>query len=118
MPASAKLALAALLAASILRAFYGPPPETPRQLAALRAGAFGVVCYVAAVAVAFTAHATAACALLVAAVEALCLAVWLARGRDDRPGGEPEPEPDPPVDWARFDRERARWERPRTPAGV
>src|SRR5436190_8911864 len=111
MPASAKLALAALLAGSILRAFYGPPPESARQGAALRAGAFGVVCYVAAVAVAFSAHATAACALLVAAVEALCLAVWLARGRDDSSGGELEPDPDPPVDWAEFDRERERWAR-------
>ena len=118
MPASVKLALAALLAASILRAFYGPPPESARQRAALRAGAVGVIAYVAAVAVAFTAHATAACALLVAAVEALCLAVWLARGRDERHGGELEPDPDPPVDWAEFDRERSRWERPRTPAGV
>jgi len=118
VPASVKLGLAALLAASILRAFYGPPPESAREDAALRAGAVGVVAYVAAVAVAFTAHPTAACALLVAAVEALCLAVWLARGRDERRGGEPESEPDPPIDWAEFDRERARWDRPRTPTPV
>ena len=118
MPAPVKLVLAALLAASILRAFYGPPPESARESAALRAGAVGAVAYVVAVAVAFTAHATAACALLVAAVEALCLAVWLARGRDERRGGEPESEPDPPIDWAEFDRERARWDRPRTPTPV
>jgi hypothetical protein len=44
------------------------------------------------------------------------VAVWLARGGDDRDDfDEPVPEPDPPVDWEAFDRERAHW-RPRTPA--
>jgi hypothetical protein len=109
MPA-AKLALALLLAASIFRAFYGPPPAGARRGPARAAAAVGVAGYVAALVVAWAHHTMAARVLIAVAVEALCLAAWLARGRDDRGrGDEPEPEPDKPVDWARFDRERERW---------
>jgi hypothetical protein len=118
VPASAKLALALLLAASIFRAFYGPPPGSARRGAAIATGFAGAGCYLVAVAVAWAHHAGAARGLIAAAVEALCLAAWLARGRDDRHGGEFAPEPDPPVDWARFDRERALWERPRRPLNL
>src|SRR3954451_7461239 len=109
MPA-AKLALALLLAASIFRAFYGPPPAGARRGPARVAAAVGVAGYLAALAVAWVHHPAAAQALIAVAVEVLCLAAWLARGRDDRGrGDEAEAQPDPPVDWARFDRERERW---------
>src|SRR3954462_10094714 len=111
MPASAKLALAAVLAASILRAFYGPAPPNPRRGLAALIGLGGGSCYVLAVLVAWGQHAGAASALLALSVETLCFAVWLARGRDDRGDGGSEPDPGPPVDWAEFDRDRERWGR-------
>src|SRR4051794_41955642 len=67
----------------------------------------GVACYLVAVACAYVREATLASALIVAAVEALCLAVWLFRGHDDGFGEDDDVlEPDPPVDWAEFDRLR------------
>lgn len=117
MPASAKIALAVFLAASILRAFFGEPPASGHRTDALRAGLAGATCYMLAIAVAYVGYSTAACGLIVAAVEAMCLAVWLARGRDDPGYGDAEPDPvDSPVDWAQFDRERERWSsRPKVP---
>lgn len=110
MPAPAKIALAAILAASILRAFFGPPPSSGHRTDALRAGLAGGGCYLAAIAVAYLGSSTVASALIVAAVEAMCLAVWLARGRDDPGHDDVDPDPvDPPVDWAEFDRLRDRW---------
>jgi hypothetical protein len=71
----------------------------------------------ASVLVAADRHPLIACALVAAAVEAFCLAVWLSRGRDDG-GDEPvPPSSDGPVDWAEFDRQRAGWSRPRVPVG-
>ena len=118
MPASAKIALACLLLAGILRAFYGRPPSGERRREAVAAAAVGAEAYVMAVVVAMTQHAGVAQGLIAIAVESLSLAAWLARGRDDRRGDEPEREPDPPIDWARFDRERERWSRPRRPTPV
>jgi len=117
VPTSAKLVLAAFLVVSILRAFFGEPPAGGHRADALRAALLGAACYVLAIAVAYLGSSTIACALIVAAVEAMCLAVWLARGRDDPGHGEVDPEPvDPPVDWAEFDRLRERWgSRPRVP---
>ena len=122
MPAAPKIALAVLLAASIARAFFGPPPPRPRGTLAPAAAAAGFLSYGLALGLALAGRQTAACVCLVAGVEALCLAVWLARGGDDRDDfDEAAPaEPDPPVDWAEFDRERARWrprdrDRPPTP---
>jgi hypothetical protein len=113
VPVAPKIALAVLLAASIARAFFGPPPPRPRGTLAPAAAAAGFLAYGLALGLALAGRQTAACACLIAGVEALCLAVWLARGGDDRDDfDEPVPEPDPPVDWASFDRERARW-RPR-----
>jgi hypothetical protein len=114
--AAPKIALAVLLAASIARAFFGPPPSRARGSLAPAAAGVGFFAYGLALGLALAGLETAACILLVAGVEALCLAVWLARGGDDRGGDDPPPpEPEPPVDWEAFDRERARW-RPRTPA--
>jgi hypothetical protein len=117
VPASAKLALAAFLAVSILRAFFGEPPSSGHRTDALRAAMVGAACYMLAIAVAYLGSSAVACVLIVAAVEAMCLAVWLARGRDDPGHGGIDPEPvDPPVDWAEFDRLRERWgTRPRVP---
>ena len=116
MPAAPKIALAVLLAASILRAFFGPPPPRSRGALAPAAAAAGFLSYGLALGLALAGHQTAACFCLIAGVEALCLAVWLARGGDDRDDfDEPVPEPDPPVDWAAFDRERTHWGRPRQP---
>ena len=115
MGAAPKIALAVLLAASIIRAFFGPPPPRPRGSLAPAAAGGGFLAYGTALALALAGRETAACFLLVTGVEALCLAVWLARGGDDRGGDDPPPpEPEPPVDWEAFDRERARW-RPRAP---
>jgi hypothetical protein len=121
VPASVKLVLAAFLVLSILRAFFGEPPAGGHRADALRAGLLGAGCYVLAIAVAYVGSSTIACALIVAAVEAMCLAVWLARGRDDHGHGDVDPEPvDPPVDWAEFDRLREGWSRspsrPRVPS--
>ena len=113
MPAAPKIALAVLLAASIVRAFFGPPPPRPRGTLAPAAAAAGFLSYGLALGLALAGRQTAACICLIAGVEALCLAVWLARGGDDRDDFDvPAPEPDPPVDWAAFDRERSHW-RPR-----
>src|SRR4029079_15592540 len=107
---SVKIALAALLAASILRAFFGAPPSSGHRADALRAALVGGCCYLAAIAAADLCSSTVSSALIVAAVEAMCLAVWLARGRDDPGHGDVDPDPvDPPVDWAEFDRMRERW---------
>ena len=111
MPAFAKVALAALLAASMFRAFYGPPPRSAHRAASLALGIAGGFWYGMAMAFAWAQHATDASGLLVLAVEVVCVAVWLARGRDDRGDDGPVREPDPPLDWAEFDRERERWGR-------
>jgi hypothetical protein len=116
VPAPAKIALAAILAASILRAFFGAPPSSGHRTDALRAAVAGGGCYLSAIAVAYLGSSTLASALIVAAVEAMCLAVWLARGRDDPGHDDADPDPvDPPVDWAEFDRMRRDWSRPRVP---
>src|SRR3954452_20593471 len=120
MPAAAKLALAALLAASIVRASYGPPPRSAHRAFSLALGVAGGFCYGIAMAFAWAQHATDASALVAASVEIVCLAVWLARGRDDRGDDTTEPEPDSPVDWDEFDRMRDDWARtrPRVPIGA
>jgi hypothetical protein len=112
VPAWVKLALAAFLVISILRAFFGEPPTCGHRADALRAALAGATCYLLAVAVAYLGYSTVACGLIVAAVEAMCFAVWLARGRDDPgQGGRGHGPVDPPVDWAEFDRLRADWGR-------
>jgi len=119
VPASAKIALACVLAGSILYAFYGPPPASAHRGGAISTAVLGAAGYVVALAVAVAHQPAVARYLIAAAVETLCLAAWLARGRDDRRWDPPEPEPDPPIDWALFDRERELWSRrPRRPTPV
>lgn len=113
-------AIAALLLASIGRAFFGPPPDRSDLLAAaawMLAGAtlLGFVL--------IAGHAARPRDLLAAGgVEAICVAGWRLRQASRGGGGgdsDPAPEGDPPVDWDEFDRARAGWRpRPRDPAGV
>ena len=57
--------------------------------------------------------------VLLVLVAAALLTLWVVRrSRGDDEGGDPVENPprgpDGPIDWARFDRERDRWERSRT----
>jgi len=106
-----KAAVAAALALALARAFMGPPPRRTRPGLVVVAGFLGLAGYPVAVIVAAARHPQAASILLGAAVAAMALAVWAARGRNDDGGGDEEPGPEPPVDWEAFDRERERWER-------
>lgn len=106
-----KAAVAAILALVLVRAFMGPAPAAMHPLLALAAGFVGVVGYPVAVVVAAAAHPASAMLLLAAAVTSMALAVWAARGPGDDGGEGIERDPEPPVDWEAFDRERARWER-------
>jgi hypothetical protein len=105
VPPQTKVALALLLAACIARAVFGAPPARRHDHLAPASAALGIVLY--ALAAIFAIAALAAAGSL-----SLCLAVWLARGRDDGWGRGGDDPPEPPVDWEAFDRERARW-RPR-----
>ena len=117
MPPATKIALAVLIAACIMRAFFGDPPTRRHDRLAPAAAAMGFTHYVGAATAAWLGQGTVASMLVGTGVLWLCLAVWLARGRDDGWGRADDPPPDPPVDWEEFDRERARWHapRPRTP---
>ena len=127
VPLLAKLVVAAVLAASIAGAFFGPPPGRPRPLAFRALAALGIALYAAAALAAWGAGSERGAALLVvAAVEAVCLAAWLARARGDDRRWPPEedvgPDDDGPpfADWETFRRRIDRWERsrrrPREPA--
>ena len=118
LPPTAAAAFAAVLVASIARAFLGPPADWPRRgagRALLRATA---ACYVAGAALVVLGGPTLAGAILiVAGIEAACLGAWLVRGgggRDDDDGDDADDGDSPPWDWAAFDRARATWRgRPR-----
>jgi hypothetical protein len=111
LPPVLEAALAATLLASILRAFFGPPPREADTVA----GAGWLLAGIVLLATVLIAGAAAdpRDVLTAAAVEALCLAGWWMRRRDAGGEGEPEPGP-PPIDWDAFDRVRAGW-RPREP---
>lgn len=116
LPLAVKAALAAVLLGSIVRAFFGAPPRRSAVRAARLVALAGLTTYGAGAATLVAGHPTAAGTLVGAAVEALCLAVWLARTPDD--GGDGGPVPDgPPIDWDELDRLRAGW-RPRDPDPV
>jgi hypothetical protein len=114
VPPVAKVAIAALLIASMARAFLGEPasPARPR----LGKLAIGVACIVQATAIvsALTAHDMLAGLAAALGVEATCAAAWLG-WYDDGPGPDDGPDDDdevPPFDWDAFDRERRSWDRP------
>jgi hypothetical protein len=64
--------------------------------------------------------------LIVAGIEASCVAAWLVRGARDDGGGDDGggggggggsgPKLPPPIDWEAFDRARRAWERTPTPS--
>jgi hypothetical protein len=114
MPEVAKLTLVFLLAAALAVGALAPPPRPRRRFEAclmvLSAGAF----YLVAAGLTIEGHAALATPLLALGVLTLGFACWLARGpedRDDGPGDDFEPEPDPPIDWDEFDRLREEWAR-------
>jgi hypothetical protein len=124
LPLAAKVALAVVLAGSIGAAFFGPRPRRRRPLALRALAVAGLLLYAAAgVAVWAAGSVTAGALLVMAAVEVVCLAAWLARGRDDDRRWPPEEdegpdEPDPPGgDFASFEAALRRWQRdrPRSP---
>jgi hypothetical protein len=120
-----KVALAAILLASMWRAFFGAPaPEAPR-LAVRVLAALAVGCYAGGGALFALRSELAGALLVVAGIEASCVVAWLARAaRDDGGddggggggggGGGRGPKLPPPIDWDAFDRARRAWER--TPA--
>jgi hypothetical protein len=115
IPPMAEAGLAALLAASIWRAFFGAPPPVVDRVAALAWAGAGAALTAA---VLLAGQADTREILIAAGVEAICVAGWwLRRGGDDGPG-EPEldtPDPESPgIDWDEFDRMRAGW-RPQQP---
>jgi hypothetical protein len=125
LPLWVKLVLAAGLVVSIGLAFFGRGPTRPasRRLVMAVAGA-GMLGYVVGLHAAITGRYAFAAALIAAAVETMCLAVWLAKARSDGEGGARRPEgPDPAdpgddqggPDWGAFDRERALWARRERP---
>jgi len=124
VPLAAKLLLVATLLASIAGAFFGPPPRRRRPGALRWLASLGAALYAAAALALWGAGSLLAAALLVvAAVEVVCLAAWLARGRGDDRRWPPEEDldpddPEPPrEDWASFEAALDRWRRdkPRSP---
>jgi hypothetical protein len=110
-------ALAAVLVASMTRAFFGPPADRPRRGAARALLGATAACYIAGAALVVLAGATlAGAAFVVCGIEASCVGAWLVRGGRDDDDGADDAGP-PPWDWDAFDRARAAW--PRRPrAGV
>jgi hypothetical protein len=110
IPPLAEAGLAALLAASIWRAFFGAPPPVLDRVAALAWAGAGVALTAA---VLLAGQADRREILIAAAVEAICLAGWWLRRGGDYGPEHPEldaPEPESPgIDWNEFDRERAGW---------
>src|SRR3954466_13304204 len=103
VPPLAEAGLAALLAASIWRAFFGAPPPVGDRVAALAWIGAG---FALTAAVLLAGQADDREIVIAAAVEAVCLAGWwLRRGGDDDPG-HPEldaPDPESPgIDWGEF----------------
>ena len=122
LPLWVKALLAVGLLASIALAFFGrgPSRRASRKLV-LAVALGGMVGYLVGIHAAVTGHAAFAAALIAVAVEAMCLAVWLAKARTDGGDGgmqradDPEPaDPgdDPGPDWEEFDRARGLWSRP------
>ena len=113
LPLPVRVVLALLLMASIARAFLGPPARAPRPPVTRALLAAMALAYLGALAAwAGRDHPTGAL-LAALGVEAGCLAVWLSRAAPPEPPAEPAApeEPPPLLDWARFDRERDRWDR-------
>jgi hypothetical protein len=121
LPLAVKVMLAVGLLLSIGLAFFGRGPARPASRRLVLAVALGGLAgYAVGLHAAIHHRHAFAAALIAAAVEAMCLAVWLAKARSDGDGGSERPdEPDPAdpgddergPDWDAFDRERALWAR-------
>jgi hypothetical protein len=112
LPPAGSAAVAAVLLASMARAFLGAPARRPRRDAARGLLALTAACYAAgAVLVAASGAVLPGALLVVAGIEASCLGAWLVRGGDGPPPDDPdEGGPAPaPWDWDAFDRARAAW---------
>jgi hypothetical protein len=113
----ASAALAAVVVASMGRAFLGPPAPRPRRATARALLAATAGCYVGGALLVLLGATMAGAALVVAGIETSCLGAWLIRGDEDEGGGGggggggDDP---PPWDWDAFDRARAAWSARRT----
>jgi hypothetical protein len=125
LPVVPKAALAAVVCASMWRAFLGAPaPATHRALSrvllALTVGCYGA----GAIVVIAGGGELLGSLLIIAGIETSCVAAWLVRGARDDGGGDDGdgggggggsgPKVPPPIDWEAFDRARRAWDR--TPA--
>ncbi|MEA2255877.1 MAG: hypothetical protein QOG35_1922 [Solirubrobacteraceae bacterium] len=127
LPVLAKAGLAAIVCASMWRAFLGAPAPTVHRCAARVLFALTSACYVAgALAVVLGGGELLGALLIVVGIESSCVAAWLLRGSrrgddggDDGGGGGGGggrgPKAPPPIDWDAFDRARRAWDRDRTP---
>lgn len=106
LPQAAEAAIAAVLVLSVLRAFFGPPPEHADRVAATGWMVAGVV-LLGTVLVAGS-DAQPRELLTAGAVMAVCVAGWWLRARDNGSGGDDEPD-ESPLDWDEFDRLREWW---------
>ena len=125
LPALPKVALAAIVCVSMWRAFFGAPaPATHRGIARLLL-VVTAACYAGGAAVVAGGADVLGSLLIVAGIEASCVAAWLVRGARDDGGGDDGggggggggsgPKLPPPIDWEAFDRARRAWERTPTP---
>jgi len=118
LPPVAEAAIAAVLVASMARAFFGRAPERADGVAA---GSWLLAGVLLLVGVLISGDdGPLGLVLSAVAVLSVCVAGWWLRGEDgeDDEDGGIEPGPGgPPIDWDRFDSERERWGGPRQPAG-
>ena len=84
LPALPKVALAAVVCASMWRAFLGAPAPANHRAAARLLLALTAACYAGGAAVVASGADVLGSLLIVAGIEASCVAAWLVRGaRDD-----------------------------------
>jgi hypothetical protein len=125
LPVLPKVALAAVVCASMWRAFLGAPAPANHRAAARLLLVHTVGCYGGGAIVVIAGGAELlGSMLIVAGIETSCVAAWLVRGARDDGGGDDGdgggggggsgPRLPPPIDWEAFDRARRAWER--TPA--
>jgi hypothetical protein len=126
LPVVPKVALAAIVCASMWRAFLGAPAPASHRVAARTLLALTLACYVSgALIVVLGGSELLGSLLIIAGIEISCVAAWLVRGARDDGGGDDGdgggggggsgPRVPPPSDWEAFDRARRAWER--TPVG-
>ncbi|MEA2252065.1 MAG: hypothetical protein QOG70_2307 [Solirubrobacteraceae bacterium] len=123
LPVLAKAGLAAIVCASMWRAFLGAPAPAVHRCAARVLLALTSGCYAAgALAVVVGGGELLGAVLIVVGIETSCVAAWLVRGTrrgddggDDGGGGGGGggrgPKAPPPIDWDAFDRARRAWDR-------